>query len=91
MKKFREILLLIPTTKLRILTSIILSVFIVIVTVFRTYEPTWEILAFLLVQQGLDISQYAVKRNHINEAVDLEQLPKETTEQSIEEKQSSKE
>ena len=62
-KHARQILLWIPTTKVRILVSICLSIAVVTAAIIKNYNPSWELLAFLLVQQGLDISQYAVQRN----------------------------
>lgn len=57
-----RIILLIPTTKVRILVSIGLSILVVCQAVFTNYQPSIELLSFLLLQQGLDISQYIAKQ-----------------------------
>lgn len=65
MKTLREILINIPTTKLRILVSIILTVWTAYAVLVRNWDPNWEWLAFLALNTGLDISQYAVRKNYI--------------------------
>lgn len=76
---FRTTLLKIPTGKLRILVSIALSVFVVLMSALSNYQPSLEVLGFLLIQQGLDIGQYMIKRNYpIPELPEKENAPCET-------------
>ena len=62
---FNDFLSKLPTTKLRVVVTLALSVTVIIATIMRNYNPSIEILSFLLVSMGLDITQYAVKRNNL--------------------------
>ena len=54
----------VPTTKLRIIVSLGLSIFVIIATVTRNYTPSAEVLGFILIQMGIDVTQYTMKAKH---------------------------
>jgi len=51
-----------PTTKIRILVSLGMTVYVIHGAVTNSYIPTMEVLGFLLVSQGIDVTQYTVKQ-----------------------------
>jgi len=61
MVKFNAFLTDLPTTKIRILASMGMSIYVIIAAVTQSYTPTIEILGFLLIQMGIDVTQYTIK------------------------------
>ena len=52
-----------PTTNTRIAVTLLLCVGTAVkYWASRTWEPSWDWLAFLLVMSGLDVTQFGVKR-----------------------------
>ena len=62
--KINDFLNGLPTTKLRIVISLGLAVFVIIATVTKNYDPSTEVLGFLLIQMGIDVTQYTMKQKH---------------------------
>lgn len=62
--KINDFLTGLPTTKLRIVISLGLAVFVIIATVTNHYDPSTEVLGFLLIQMGIDVTQYTMKQKH---------------------------
>lgn len=56
---FRNILISIPTTKLRVLVSIGLTVWTAYHVLQLNWQPNWEWLTFLAANSGIDLVQYA--------------------------------
>jgi len=54
-----------PTTKIRILVSLGMSVYVILAAIHKSYAPTMEILAFLLISQGIDVSQYMIRQKTV--------------------------
>ncbi len=63
-RNIRNFLISVPTTKFRILVSIILSAILVISHVGWGVQPAESVLVFVLAMAGIDVTQYFVKRSH---------------------------
>lgn len=60
MKKLLNVLRSVPTTKIRILVSIGLTVWLSFAVIQRAFIPPVEYLIFLAVNSGIDLSAYAL-------------------------------
>ena len=60
MKKIFTVLRSVPTTKVRILVSIALTVWLSFAVIERGFTPPIEYLGFILINSGIDLSAYAL-------------------------------
>lgn len=70
--KLTKLLLAIPTTKVRIVVSICLTVWTAYHVLERGWTPSWEWLVFLAANSGLDIAQYRENRIKSEHEYELE-------------------
>ena len=69
---FRKFLINIPTTKVRVLVSILLTVWTAYHVLEMNWMPNWEWLVFLAANSGIDIVQYAqnMKKPKVTESIE---------------------